>query len=161
MNSQLHRLCKRLRNLNCELKMTAFATAANAQSMPKAPTAPSREDRARLARMLTTLFEHWQLPVRAQCDLLGLHVRNRSAIYRYRRGSPVPANRDQLDRVGLLFGIHARLQTLFPENRELAYGWMTRGTRAFGGQAHVAVVSSFGIAGLHMLNRYLHAACQA
>jgi hypothetical protein len=159
MNSRLHRLCKRLRNLNCELKMTAFATSGNAQPLPKAPTEPSRDDRIRLARMLTTLFEHWQLSVRAQCDLLGLHVRNRSAIYRYRLGSPVPASRDQLERVGLLFGIHARLQTLFPGNRDLAYAWMTRGNRAFDGQAPVAVASSYGIAGLHMLHKYLHAAC--
>lgn len=161
MNSRLPRRYKRLRNLNCELKMTAFATSAKAQPLPKALTAPSREDRIRLARMLTTLLEQWELPIRAQCDLLGLNARNRSSIYRYRRGRPVPANIDQLDRVGLLFAIHARLQTLFPENRELAYAWMTRRNRAFGGQAPVAVVSSFGIAGLHMLNKYLHAACHA
>jgi Protein of unknown function (DUF2384) len=134
------------------------STAAHEWSLRKAPAMPTRQERARLALMLTRMFEHWQLPVQVQCDLLGLNVRNRAALYRYRRGSPLPESRDQMDRVGLLMGIHARLQRLFPQNRELAYAWMTSANRAFGGQPPVKVAGTFGIVGLHMVGRYLDAA---
>jgi hypothetical protein len=145
-------------NLSCKSTMKAPTASANDWSLPKAPVMPSREERARLALMLTRMFKHWQLPVQVQCNLLGLNIRNRTAIYRYRRGSPLPESRDQMDRVGLLLGIHARLQLLFPQNRELAYAWMTRANRAFGGQPPVIVAGTFGIAGLHMVGRYLDAA---
>jgi hypothetical protein len=47
---------------------------------------------------------------------------------------------------------------LFPHNRELAYAWMTSANRAFGGQAPAVVAGALGVAGLHMVGRYLDAA---
>jgi len=65
--------------------------------------------------------------------LLGLSTTNRAALTRYRKGEPLASNRDLVERVGILMGIHRSLRLLFPHNRELAYSWMTQRNRAFDG----------------------------
>ena len=63
-------------------------------------------DRAELAKMVMTLFAHWQLSTEEQLALLGLSIANRAALARYRKGLPLAQSRDLLDRVGILLGIH-------------------------------------------------------
>lgn len=113
-----------------------------------------REARERLARLLTQLFEHWQLSTSEQAALLGLSPDNRSTLARYRRGEPLADNRDLLDRAGHLLGIHKSLRMLFPQDRDLAYRWMTAPNRRFGARP-VDIVVEHGFEGLLALRRYL------
>ena len=113
-----------------------------------------REARERLARLVTQLFEHWQLSSSEQAALLGLSPENRSTLSRYRRGEPLADNRDLLDRAGHLLGIRKSLRILFPQDRDLAYRWMTTTNRRFGARP-VDIVVEHGFEGLLALRRYL------
>lgn len=84
---------------------------------------PEQADRAALARVVCGLFDHWGLTQREAAGLLGLSTANRSTLAGYRRGKPLAPNRDLLDRVGHLLGIHKSLRILFPHDRALAYAW--------------------------------------
>lgn len=112
-------------------------------------------DRAELAKMVIALFDHWQLPTDDSLALLGLATNNRALLARYRKGEPLAASRDLLERVGILLGIHKSLRLLFPNNRELAYAWMTQPNRAFNGQTPTAAIRQWGFPGLLMVRSYL------
>jgi len=114
-----------------------------------------KTDRSELAKMAMTLFEHWQLSTEDQLALLGLSTTNRSALTRYRKGEPLAANRDLLERVGILMGIHKSLRLLFPHNRDLAYAWMMQRNKAFEGMPPVEAIKQWGFAGLLMVRAYL------
>lgn len=114
-----------------------------------------KADRSELAKMVMTLFEHWQLSTEDQLALLGLSTTNRAALTRYRKGEPLASNRDLVERVGILMGIHKSLRLLFPHNRELAYSWMTQRNRAFDGMTPAESIKQWGFAGLLMVQAYL------
>jgi hypothetical protein len=114
----------------------------------------ARESRGRLAAMVMQLFDHWQLSTAEQAALLGLSVENRSTLARYRKGEPLADSRDLLDRAGHLLGIHKSLRILFPQDRDLAYGWMTAANRRFGARP-VDIVITRGFEGLLAIRRYL------
>ena len=90
-----------------------------------------------------------------QLALLGLAADNRAALSRYRKGEPLGANRDLLERAGHLLAIHKNLRLLFPHDRDLAYRWMTTRNRAFDNRTPVEVVREWGFAGLLMVRAYL------
>lgn len=113
------------------------------------------QDRGELARMVMKLFEHWALGTEDQAALLGLAPSSRAALARYRKGEPISGNRDQLERVGHLLGIHKNLRLLFPQNRDLAYRWMSTRNQAFDNLTPVQVVRDWGFAGLLMVRTYL------
>lgn len=113
------------------------------------------EDRGALARMIMTLLDHWKLGTEDQAALLGIATSNRAALARYRRGEPIGTSRDQYERVGHLLGIHKNLRLLFPQNRDLAYRWMSTRNRAFDNLTPVEVVKEWGFAGLLMVRAYL------
>jgi uncharacterized protein (DUF2384 family) len=119
------------------------------------PPSEVAEDRGALARMLTTLLDHWQLDTEDQAMLLGLAPGNRAALARYRRGEPIGSSRDQFERCGHLLAIHKNLRLLFPENRDLAYRWMSTPNRAFEQRTPVQMVREWGFAGLLMVRAYL------
>lgn len=127
---------------------------ALALQLPAPVDLRTRETRERLARLVTRLFEHWQLPAAEQAALLGLSADNRSTLARYRKGDPLADSRDLLDRVGHLLGIHKSLRILFPHDRDLAYRWMTTPNRRFGARP-VDIVVQHGFEGLLALRRYL------
>lgn len=129
--------------------MEARAPRAEAPADPR-----TRDSRERLARMITTLFEHWRLTTAEQAALLGLSPGNRSTLSRYRKGEPLADNRDLLDRAGHLLGIHKSLRILFPQDRDLAYRWMTTPNRRLAARP-VDVVVEHGFEGLLALRRYL------
>ncbi len=126
--------------------------AAHAASPP--PDLKSRDARERLARMVVKLFEHWQLTATEQAAVLGLAAGHRSTLARYRKGEPLADNRDLVDRVGHLLGIHKALRILFPHDRDLAYRWMTTPNRRLGARP-VDVVTERGFEGLLAVRRYL------
>jgi hypothetical protein len=105
--------------------------------------------------MVMALFDHWKLSTEEQASLLGLALNNRAALTRYRKGEPIGTSRDQYERVGHLLGIHKNLRLLFPQNRELAYRWMSTRNRAFDNLSPVEVVKEWGFAGLLMVRAYL------
>jgi hypothetical protein len=113
------------------------------------------EDRGALARIIMTLLDHWKLGTEDQAALLGIAASNRAALARYRRGEPIGTSRDQYERVGHLLGIHKNLRLLFPQNRDLAYRWMSTRNRAFDNLTPVEVVKEWGFAGLLMVRAYL------
>ena len=119
--------------------------------MDLTPTA----DRRTLAKMITTLFEHWQLSTADQAALLGLGPQQRAAVARYRQGAPLRPDRDTRDRVGHLLAIHKSLRQLFPQNRQLAYRWMSTQNKAFENRTPVEIVQTWGFAGLLRIRTYL------
>ena len=114
----------------------------------------SREARGRLAAMVTQLLEHWQLPATEQAILLGLSTGSRTTLARYRNGEPLADNRDLLERVGHLLGIHKSLRMLFPHDLDLAYRWITQPNRLLGARP-VDLVIQHGFEGLLAVRRYL------
>lgn len=116
------------------------------------------DDRSALAKMVMQLLDHWKLSTEDQASLLGLAASNRAALSRYRKGDPIGTMRDQYDRVGHLLGIHKNLRLLFPQNRELAYRWMSTRNKAFDNLTPVEVVSRWGLIGLAMVRAYLERA---
>lgn len=112
-------------------------------------------DRGALARMVMKLLDHWKLSTEDQAALLGIASSNRAALTRYRKGEPIGSSRDQYERVGHLLGIHKNLRLLFPQNRELAYRWMSTRNKAFDNRTPVEVVKEWGFAGLLMVRAYL------
>lgn len=113
---------------------------------------PSRE---KLARMLVTLMDHWQLPPADQAVLLGLSPQSRSTVARYRRGEPLADNADLLGRAGHLLGIHKALRILFPHDRDLGYRWVTTPNRRFGDSAPLEIMKRHGFEGVLAVRRYL------
>ena len=122
-------------------------------AVERGPSASS--ERGALARMVMTLFDHWNLNTEDQAALLGIAAGNRSALSRYRKGESIGTSRDQYERVGHLLGIHKNLRLLFPRNRDLAYSWMTTRNRAFDNLTPVEVVKEWGFAGLLAVRAYL------
>ena len=55
----------------------------------------------------------------------------------------------------LILSIHQNLRLLFPQNRDLAYRWMTTRNKAFENLTPVEVVKESGFAGLLMVRGYL------
>jgi hypothetical protein len=114
----------------------------------------SREARTRLARLITTLFEHWKRATAEQAAALGISAGSRSTLVRYRAGEPLADDRDLLDRVSHLLGIHKSLRILFPHDRDLAHAWMTTSNRRLGARP-IDLVVRHGFEGLLALRRYL------
>lgn len=111
----------------------------------------TREERVVLAKAVTRLFGLWGLSTADQLNLLGLSETNRIALQRYAKGEALAANRDLLERVGHLLGIHKSLKLLYPHNPEIVNGWMSSPNAKFDGASPVEVVRRFGFAGLLMV----------
>ena len=91
-----------------------------------------RGSRERLARLVGSLFDHWQVSPSDQALLLGLSPDSRATVARYRKGEPLADNTDLLARAGHLLGIHKALRIMFPHDRDLAYRWVSTPNRRFG-----------------------------
>ncbi|WP_051412859.1 MbcA/ParS/Xre antitoxin family protein [Methylophilus sp. 5] len=112
-------------------------------------------DRSKITPMLLTLFDLWQLNSEEKLAALGLSLENRAALTRYKKGEAISASRDMLDRAGNLLAIHKALRLLFPQNPELAYGWMKTRNKAFHGQTPIETIVELGFPGLLYVRSYL------
>lgn len=65
-------------------------------------------------------------------------------------------NRDLLECISHLLGIHKSLRLLYPENPEMRDRWMSLPNEAFGGNRPLDVVRAYGLAGLLMLRAHLN-----
>lgn len=115
----------------------------------------AESDRIALARMVTRAFDLWRLDTEAQLSMLGLATSNRAALIHYRKGEPFATSRDLMDRAGHLLAIHKNLRQLFPQDRDLAYTWMTQRNRAFDNLTPVDIIQEQGFAGLLAVRAYL------
>jgi len=116
---------------------------------------PLEIDRSKITPMLLTLFDLWQLNSEEKLAALGLSLENRAALTRYKKGEAISASRDMLDRAGNLLAIHKALRLLFPQNPELAYGWMKTRNKAFHGQTPIETIVELGFPGLLYVRSYL------
>jgi transcriptional regulator with XRE-family HTH domain len=114
----------------------------------------ARGSRERLARMVISLLDHWNLSPNDQAVLLGLSTQSRSTVARYRRGEPLADSADLLARAGHLLGIHKALRILFPHDRDLAYRWVSTPNRRFG-TSPLEVMKRHGYEGILAVRRYL------
>jgi hypothetical protein len=140
---------------NTEIALNAAAPRHAPHPHPELAAPDSTEDRGALAQMVMKLLDHWKLNTEDQASLLGLAAASRATLSRYRRGEPIGANRDQRERVGHLLGIHKNLRLQFPQNRDLAYRWMTQRNLAFNNLTPVDVIKESGFAGLLAVRGYL------
>jgi len=113
-----------------------------------------RGNRERLARMVVSLFDHWQVSASDQASLLGLSPDSRATVARYRKGEPLADNTDLLARAGHLLGIHKALRIMFPHDRDLAYRWVSAPNSRFGSRAPLEIMKQ-GFEGLLAVRRYL------
>jgi transcriptional regulator with XRE-family HTH domain len=114
----------------------------------------SRASRERLAKVVVSLLDRWQLPPNDQAALLGLSAQSRSTVARYRRGEPLADSADLLARAGHLLGIHKALRILFPHDLDLAYRWISAPNRRFGASP-LEVMKRHGYEGILAVRRYL------
>ena len=114
----------------------------------------SRTSRERLAKIVVSLLDHWQLAPNDQAALLGLSAQSRSTVARYRRGEPLADSADLLARAGHLLGIHKALRILFPHDLDLAYRWISAPNRRFG-TTPLEVMKRHGYEGILAVRRYL------
>ena len=115
----------------------------------------SSEARRKLARIVTRLFELWNLSTADQLQLLGLSRTSRAQISRYRNGGAVPSSRDMLDRIGWLLSIHKSLRLLYPRNQSIRYTWVMRRNRILDDQRPLEIMKHQGLIGIARVARYL------
>ena len=89
--------------------------------------------------LLARLFLHWRISDEDGAILRG----------------DAEAEDERVIRAEHLLAIHAALRTLFPQNRELTYRWMTTRNAAFEHRTPVEVVRHTGLDGLIAVRRYL------
>jgi hypothetical protein len=140
-----------LRQTREELKMPA-----NAQLTEETRVNIENSDaRRKLARMVTRLFELWDLPTADQLELLGLSRTSRAQISKYRKGGALPSSRDMLDRIGWLLSIHKSLRLLYPRNENIRYTWVKRRNRILDDQRPLDIMKYQGLIGIARVARYL------
>ena len=111
--------------------------------------------RRKLARMVTRLFELWELPTADQLELLGLSRTSRAQISKYRKGGALPSSRDMLDRIGWLLSIHKSLRLLYPRNENIRYTWVKRRNQILDDQRPLDIMKHQGLIGIARVARYL------
>lgn len=127
----------------------------SALSGEQRPDLTSDATRVGLARLITKLFDLWDLSTSDRLELLGQSVNSRANLTKYRKGSPLPNLRDLLDRAGWLLSIHKSLRLLYPRNETLRYTWINRRNKAFDNLTPLQVIRYEGIIGMAKVSRYL------
>jgi hypothetical protein len=113
------------------------------------------DERKKLAKMVTRLFELWNLSTADQLELLGLSRTSRSQLSKYRKGGAIPSSRDMLDRIGWLLSIHKNLRLLYPRNENIRHTWINRQNRMLNEQKPLDVMKNQGLIGIASIARYL------
>ncbi|MBB5206568.1 MbcA/ParS/Xre antitoxin family protein [Chiayiivirga flava] len=123
---------------------------------PPLPDLQLEQSRRDLARVVSALFERWNLDGASQLQLLGLSPESRKLLPRYRAGErALPAQRDILDRAGYLLGIHKALRFLFPEDEALRFDWVHRRNAALDHATPLDIMLRDGLLGIARVARLL------
>ncbi len=112
-------------------------------------------DRDRISKMLLTLFKHWKLSSEDRLGVLGCSKEFYEQLARFPEEVALFDNGDLFERADLLLVINKSLHRLFPQNRNLAYLWMTTPNQFFNGFTPISVVQERGIKGLYAVRDYL------
>lgn len=113
---------------------------------------------AAAAAALRTFFrlaDAWRLSVAEQTTLLGVA---RTTLYQWKQGKAGPLDRNTLERLSHLFGIHASLQILLPAPGRAAR-WVREpnGAPLFGGRPALERMLGGQVADLWVVRQYLDA----
>jgi len=119
------------------------------------PALYGKASRAHLAQLAMQLLDRWELSNQDKLELLGIPQCTTSILARYRRGQPLPAHRDALERVGHLLAIHKGLRLYFPHNPDIAYGWISTRNQDLGGISPVDLIRRDGFSGLLAVRDYV------
>ncbi len=98
------------------------------------------------------LAEIWALSDADALTLLGQP--SRSTLHAWRKGGGGKLDRDRLDRISYLLGIHKALNVLLPE-RALADSWIRQPNARFGGHSALEYMLEGGLVRLADVRRYL------
>jgi len=135
--------------------MSAYAQFAF-QQLPGMIPEPGKADAEGLTKLITNLFDKWNLSGEEQLDLLGLSANSRSLLSAYRKGGKsIPSSRDTMERVAWLLTIHKALRLLYPRNPEIRYTWIKRRNLAFNNLTPMEIMRQGGILGLTLISRHL------
>ena len=115
----------------------------------------SQESRQSMAKLVTRLFEVWELPTSDQLNLLGLSETSRSMLIKYRKGNAIPNSRDMMDRIGWLLAIYKNLKLLFPFNQEFRNSWVLKRNQMMENLRPIDVMKEEGIIGIATIARHL------
>lgn len=122
--------------------------------LPTPPDLQYDDARRDLARVVSALFERWNLDGISQLQLLGLSPESRKLLPRYRAGErALPAQRDILDRAGYLLAIHKGLRFLFPDDEALRFDWVHRRNAALDHHTPLETMLRDGLLGIARIAR--------
>lgn len=107
------------------------------------------------AQLVGRLFEIWNLTATEQASLIGIPLAVEATLGDRGADHASFFSEEVTERFGHLLAIHAKLRTLFPMNRELAYRWMSTKNKAFDCRTPLAVVQDHGVEGMRMIRAYL------
>lgn len=115
----------------------------------------SEEERTRLAELVMSIFEEWQLNAEQQLSLLGLPEGTKSReLTRWRRGTPFPQDEALLIRAKHVLGIQEALHVVFPLNPRMPIFWLNNRNRYFK-IAPLHVMIDEGLPGMNRVWRHL------
>lgn len=109
----------------------------------------------KVTEMLLRLFRHWQLTLPQQLAILGIPSATNANLNEHLQDHFFATDLDKIERVNILLGIHQSLRLLFPQNRDLAYRWISQPNDAFDGISPMNFIERNGILGLHIVRNYL------
>lgn len=112
------------------------------------PTADSE----RLTRLITALFEKWELSVEEKKKVLNKSFEDGDSWF--------TLSSEDIPRVTYLLTIHACLRLLFPRNPDMRYQWIKQSNRFFQQRTPLTVMIDDGIVGAEAVACYLQAACR-
>lgn len=118
------------------------------------PFINSQEYRARVAKMVTNLFDHWGIHPKDQATLLDLPDGDNETLARYRAGAFFGPNSNVLRRTGELLAVHKALRVIFPYDRDLVYEWVKAPNKSFNGKTPLEVMLG-DFEGLRSVRKYL------
>lgn len=136
--------------------MKLLKTELGSEFSPYDSVPLSKTERKQQTALIMKLFERWGITYKQQAIALGLSPNTETSIHNYKTGQHfLPQYRDIQDRISLLLAIHKYLRRVYPENRGLAYRWITTPNKDFDSKTPFEVVRDEGYLGLVKVHQYL------
>ena len=112
---------------------------------------PDTEQLVSVTKMVTQLFEHWNISDKEQCELLG--DVSKAQLHKFKNGQSHIKGRDAIERVANLLGIHKSLRLLFPHpsNRKLVYCWIKSRNERLQGLTPLQIMLDKGYRGIEQI----------
>lgn len=111
----------------------------------------SAEDAERLARLISALFEKWELSTEEKQAVLNKGFEGDNSM--------IIISLENTSHVRYLLTIHKHLKLLYPLNPQMRYQWIKRPNRFFQNRTPLAVIIEDGIAGIEAVRDYLQTMC--